>query len=136
MHAAIQYAYDKGVVMISSAGNGTGDELHYPSGYSEVISVSGSAADLATGREFLWPLSSYGLTVDLCAPASGIFTTARRDTAASGTITAYRRASGTSVAAPMVSAAVGMLFAHKGYRSPQQVRGILTSTADDISQPR
>lgn len=135
MHEAIKYAYDRGVVMISSSGNGTGDDLHYPSGFNEVISVSGSSADLSNDREFLWPLSSYGLTVDLCAPASGIFTTALRDTAADGTITAYRNTSGTSVAAPMVAAATGLLFAHKGYRSPQQVRGILTSTADDLSDP-
>lgn len=134
MHEAIKYAYAKGVVMISSAGNGTGDELHYPSGFNEVISVSASTADLENDREFLWPLSSYGLTVDLCAPGSSIFTTALRDTASDGTITSYRTSSGTSVAAPMVAATVGLIFSHKGYRSPQQVRGMLTSTTDDISE--
>jgi hypothetical protein len=134
MHEAIRYAYAKGVVMISSAGNGTGDELHYPSGFNEVISVSASAADLSNGNEYLWPLSSFGVTVDLCAPGTGIFTTTLQDTANDGTVTAYGRFNGTSTSAPMVTAAVGLLFAHKGYHSPQQVRGILTSTTDDIGQ--
>ena len=135
MHAAIQYAHSQGVVMVASAGNATGDELHYPSGYPEVISVSATAADLAMEREFLWPLSSYGLTVDLAAPGSQIFTTTRLDTAANGEVTAYTVTQGTSLSAPMVSAAVGLLFAYRGYRQPGQVRGILSSSADDVSEP-
>ncbi|MEL7340283.1 MAG: S8 family serine peptidase, partial [Bacteroidota bacterium] len=127
MHDAIKYAYAKGVIMVSSAGNGTGDALHYPSGFNEVISVSASAADLATGDEFLWPLSSYGVTVDLCAPGSGIFTTAPLDTANNGQITAYGRFNGTSASAPMVASAVALIFSENGVLSPQQVRGILTS---------
>ncbi|MDX2250183.1 MAG: S8 family serine peptidase [Bacteroidia bacterium] len=132
MHAAIKYAYEKGVIMVSSAGNGTGDDLHYPSGFDEVISVSASDRD-AGGREYLWPLSSYGLTVDLCAPGSRIFTTTMLDTASDGTVTAFTTTQGTSTSAPMVSAAVGLLFAKNGYRTPQQVRGLLTTTTDDIS---
>ncbi|MEZ4827692.1 MAG: S8 family serine peptidase [Bacteroidia bacterium] len=133
MHAAIKYAYSKGVVMVSSAGNGTGDDLHYPSAFDEVISVSASDMDPVSGREYLWPLSSYGLTVDLCAPGSRIFTTTLQDTASDGTITAYTTTQGTSTSAPMVAAATALLFAKNGYRTPQQVRGLLTSTADDIS---
>ncbi|MDX2283558.1 MAG: S8 family serine peptidase [Bacteroidia bacterium] len=135
MHEAIRYAYRKGVVMVCSAGNGTGDELHYPSGFDEVISVSASTADFANRREYLWPLSSYGLTVDLCAPGAGIFTTTLRDTLPDGSVAAFTRANGTSLAAPMVTAAAGLLFSATGPRTPQQTRGILTSSADDISAP-
>ncbi|RMG31684.1 MAG: T9SS C-terminal target domain-containing protein, partial [Bacteroidetes bacterium] len=133
LRAAIQYAFRRGVVMIASAGNGTGDELHYPSGFNEVISVSATAADLANNFEFLWPLSSYGVTVDLAAPGSGIFTSVVQDTAADGTIKRFDSPSGTSTAAPMVTATVGLLFSLRNQLSPQQVRGILTSSADDIS---
>lgn len=133
MLAAIRYAYNKGVIMVSSAGNGTGDELHYPSGFDEVISVSATAADLARDYEFLWPVSSYGVTVDLAAPGSGIFTPVKQDTADNGEITRFGSPSGTSTAAPMVSAAVALLFSTRSTLSPQQVRGILTSSADDIS---
>ncbi|MCB0841252.1 MAG: S8 family serine peptidase, partial [Bacteroidetes bacterium] len=125
MHEAIKYAYDHQVIMVASAGNGTGDELHYPSAFNEVISISASAADLSNGNEFLWPLSSYGVTVDLCAPGSRIFTTTLLDTSSTGKITQFITTQGTSTSAPMVAATVGLLFSHQGFRSPQQVRGLL-----------
>ncbi len=134
MQAAIQYAYVRGVVMVGSAGNGKGDNLHYPSGFAEVISVSGTTYDPNTGREFFWPLSSYGLTVDLCGPAAGILTTQPLDTLSSGEIKAFTRTQGTSFSAPMVSAAVGLLMAHRGTVTPEQARGLLRSTADDVSE--
>lgn len=133
MHAAIQYAYQKGVVMVASAGNGTGDNLHYPSNFPEVISVSASALGVDGSSEFLWPLSSFGLTVDLCAPGSGILTTVVRDTLDDGEICELGIFSGTSTAAPMVSAAVGVLFAERGKLSPDAVRGYLTGSATDIA---
>lgn len=127
MHEAIEYAYQKGVVMIGSAGNGTGDEIHYPSGFDEVISVSATALG-SSGSEFLWPLSSFGVTVDLAAPGSGIYTTALRDsTEWFGTF------SGTSTSAPMVSAAAALLISQRGPLSPEQIRGLLTTSAHDIS---
>ncbi|MEL6133429.1 MAG: S8 family serine peptidase [Bacteroidota bacterium] len=135
MHEAIKYAYDKGVVMVSSAGNGTGDELHYPSGYNEVISVSASTANLSTGFESLWPLSSFGVTVDLCAPGADILTTTVMDTSISGEVTYLTRTQGTSLSAPLVSATAALLLSQRGPLTPQQIRGILTTTVDDISSP-
>ena len=129
MHEAIKYAYARGVVMVASAGNGTGDELHYPSNFNEVIAVSASAAD-DEGDEFLWPLSSYGLTVSLAAPGSNMLTTIIQDTTNNDP---YEFFSGTSTAAPLVSGTAALLLSQRGSCSPQQIRGILTSSADDIS---
>lgn len=129
MHEAIKYAYARGVIMVGSAGNGTGDELHYPSNFNEVISVSATAAD-DDGDEFLWPLSSYGLTVSLSAPGSNILTTVVQDTSGSDP---YGFFSGTSTAAPLVTGAAALILAQRGNCSPQQIRGILTASADDIS---
>lgn len=134
VHEAIKYAYAKGIVMVSSAGNARGDDLHYPSGFDEVISVSASAADLSSGREFLFPLSSYGLTVDLCAPGAGIFTPVPLDT--TKTVNeAFTRTQGTSFSAPMVTGAIALLFSLDGVKTPQQTRGVLVSSADDLSDP-
>ena len=129
MHAAIQYAYQKGVVMIASAGNGTGDDLHYPSGFDEVISVSASAE--SNGNEFLWQLSSYGWTTVLCAPGAGIFSTTLRDSV-DGKWVEYMYASGTSASAPMVSATAALLLSQKNTLTPQQIRGLLANGADDL----
>ncbi len=127
MKAAIQYAYSKGVTMVGSAGNATGDNPHYPSGYEEVISVSASM--FQNDREFLWPLSSYGGTVDLCAPGSGIYTTALTD---SSDRNQYNEFSGTSTSAPMVTAAAALLKSLNPSLTPIQIKGILTSSAKDI----
>lgn len=134
VHEAIKYAYSKGIVMVSSAGNARGDDLHYPSGFNEVISVSASTADLESGREFLFPLSSYGVTVDMTAPGAGIFVPVPLDSTKSMD-EAFTRTQGTSFSAPMVAAAVALLFAKDGIRSPQQIRGILASSSDDLSDP-
>ncbi len=132
MHEAIKYAYSRDVVMVGSAGNGTGDNLHYPSNFDEVISVSASTVSSSSGNEILWPLSSFGWTVSLAAPGSGIYTTAVRDTS-NADDDPFGTFSGTSTSAPMVSAAAALLFSQRGRCSPQQVRGILTASADDIS---
>ena len=133
MHAAIRYASARGVVMVASAGNGTGDNLHYPSGFPEVISVSASAYDARSRSEFLWPLSSFGTSVDLCAPGSGILAPDLSDPE-TGELR-FDFFSGTSTSAPMVSAAAAMLLARQPGLSPQQVRGVLVSTADDLLDP-
>lgn len=132
MHEAIKYAYARNVVMIGSSGNGTGDNIHYPSNFDEVISVAASAVSSSSGNEILWPLSSFGWTVSLAAPGSGIYTTVVRDTSDEED-DPFGTFSGTSTAAPMVSAATALLFSQRGACSPQQVRGILTASADDIS---
>lgn len=131
MHAAIQYAYQKGVIMVASAGNGTGDDLHYPSGFDEVISVSASAQ--SNGKEFLWQLSSYGWNTVLCAPGSGIYSTTLRDSV-DGKWVEYIAASGTSASAPMVSATAALLLSQKNNLTPQQIRGLLANGADDIGE--
>lgn len=133
MQQAIKYAYDRGVVMVASAGNGTGDDLHYPSGFDEVISVSGTIFDEDRNEELFWPISSFGVTVDLAAPAEDIFTTFLREEDESGQTQAFGRIQGTSFAAPMVASAVGLLFSLRGKFSPRQVQGMLASTADDVS---
>lgn len=132
MHEAVRYAAGRGVVMIASAGNGTGDNVHYPSGWSEVISVSASTLSSDSLSEYLWPLSSYGPTVSLAAPGNNIYAPIVVDTTSDEPPFDYF--GGTSTAAPMVSAAVGLLFSQRGICSPQQVRGLLVTSADDIGE--
>ncbi|MHB1687531.1 MAG: S8 family serine peptidase [Ignavibacteriaceae bacterium] len=117
----IKYAFSKGVVLVASSGNSGDDQQHYPSGYTEVISVGNSTPD-----DQVAPSSSYGSRLDLVAPGTDILTTAKGG--------GYSEVSGTSASAPFVSAAAGLILS-LGNFSNEEVKQILKSTADDIDAP-
>ncbi|MCZ7555238.1 MAG: S8 family serine peptidase [Bacteroidia bacterium] len=115
----IRYAYARGVVMVASAGNAQSTALHYPSAYDETISVSAS-----TEGDVLAGFSNYGSTIDLAAPGSDIRTTDRE-----GRYTGFY---GTSASAPFVAAAAALLLSRDDKLSPEEVRGILIASAEDL----
>ncbi|MEJ2615700.1 MAG: S8 family serine peptidase, partial [Ignavibacteriaceae bacterium] len=117
----IEYAYSKNVVLVASSGNSGDDQAHYPSGYSEVISVGNS-----NDYDGVAPSSSYGSTLDLVAPGTSILSTDK-----SGD---YSDVSGTSASAPFVSASAGLILSLGNYTN-EEVRQILKSTTDDIELP-
>ncbi|MCX6150196.1 MAG: S8 family serine peptidase [Ignavibacteriales bacterium] len=115
----IKYANSQNVVLVASAGNSTSDLPHYPSSYSEVISVGAS-----TKEDYVASFSNTGSTIDLIAPGSEIFTTARNNE--------YENVGGTSAAAPFVSAAAGLILSLKNFSS-EEIKQILKSSSDDIA---
>ncbi len=119
MRDMIQYAYDKNVVLVASSGNVGGDDQHYPSNYSGVISVGAT-----TKEDFLTFFTTYGELLDLVAPGESIATT----TLGGG----YREYSGTSFAAPHVSAVAALIVSHNPAYTSEEVRGILVSSADGV----
>ncbi|MDQ2673800.1 MAG: S8 family serine peptidase, partial [Chloroflexota bacterium] len=67
---AINYAWNKGVVLVGAAGNNNREETFYPASMANVVSVS------ATQREDEFShWSSYGPKVDVSAPGSSVQTT-------------------------------------------------------------
>ena len=118
----IYYAYEKGLIMVTSAGNSGDDQLHYPAGLAETISVGAStSADNRAG------FSSYGSTLDLIAPGQDIVSTAIGGK--------YNTVSGTSFSAPMVSAVAALLLSlNPGYDS-ERIRHILKTSANDLLFP-
>jgi len=117
----IKYAYSKNIVLVASSGNSGNDEAHYPSGYSEVISVGNSTED-----DYIASSSSYGSTLDLVAPGTLILSTSKDG--------GYSVVSGTSASAPFVSAAASLILSLGNYTN-EEVKQILKSTSDDIEQP-
>ncbi len=115
----IQYAHKRGVVLVASAGNSGTDLPHYPSGFSETVSVGAIQQNLA-----LAGFSNFGATVDLVAPGQQIWTTKKGGE--------YHLFSGTSASAPFVSALAGLLLSSRPELTPAQIKSILTTTAMDL----
>lgn len=130
LREAIALAVARGVVVVASAGNDGSDAPHYPSDYPGVLGVQWLSED-GTAPGFL---ASYGTGVDLGAPSTLIYSPrlfASDDAGASR----YGRASGSSVAAPLVAGAAALLRSLDRSLGPEAIRSILTATTDDIGDP-
>jgi serine protease AprX len=143
LDAAVEYAWLKGVVVVTSAGNGGANSALYAPGNDPYIITVGATADQLVRASF----STYGVTQDgyakpeLVAPGSQIICPL-----ASGSNIAlnypdrnvdgrYIQLSGTSVASPQVAGvAVLYLQAHPEVR-PGQLKNVLLNTARPLSQP-
>lgn len=116
---AVAYAHACGVVLVASAGNNASPEVHYPSGFDEVLAVGATDS-----TDYLAGFSNYGPTIDLVAPGANVLTTYMDN--------GYTTFSGTSAAAPFVSALAALVISqHPDYRA-DNVRGVLVATADDL----
>lgn len=113
---AIDYATRRGAVVVAAAGNGGTSGPIYPAAYPNVVAVA--ATGPRDGRD-----SSYttGDWIDVSAPGLDIIST---------TPGGYEYKSGTSMAAPHVSALVGLL-ASQGHRA-NVIRLRLARTAVDL----
>src|SRR5205823_1670493 len=107
-----------GVLVVASAGNSAADTPNYPAACPGAVAVS--ATD--TNGDFAY-FSSFGSWVGLAAPGVHIFST-RADNS-------YGSESGTSLAAPMVSAVAALVLAQHPDWSPSEVAAQLEQTAQD-----
>ena len=117
---ALEYAADKGVVMVAAAGNDgpCSDCVGFPARHPEVIAVSATDED-----DDLADFSSTGPEVELAAPGVDTLSTIPRDD--------YDEFSGTSMACPHVSGAAATVIAD-GTTDREDVREQLKDAADDI----
>jgi serine protease len=120
--AAVSYADSHGAVVVASAGNSASETPNYPAACPGVIDVA--ATD--TNGDFAY-FSSFGSWVSLAAPGVGIVST-RNDNSYSGE-------SGTSFAAPIVSAVAALVIAQHPDWTPSRVRTQLEETAQDRGPP-
>jgi len=120
---AYQYALQKDVVFVSAVGNSGSNETKYYPGASEgVIGVS-ATTDIDTWASF----STWGDWVDLAAPGKGILSTFPL---AKGN--GYRIMEGTSMAAPIVSAAAALVRSEFPQLTQKQIKERLEKTAKDV----
>ena len=97
LEAAVDYAWEQGVLVVAAAGNRGSQMPVYPAYFENCIAVAVSTPD---GN--LAPLSSYGNWVDVVAPGFDIYSTLPGNS--------YGYKSGTSFAAAHVSGLAALLF--------------------------
>jgi subtilisin family serine protease len=129
---AVDYAWNKGVVLVAAAGNNGKLESHYPASFPHVISASATQAD----DEFTkW--SNYSPNVDVSAPGASVLTTncQKLRTSSCAYSGDYITISGTSFASPNTAAVVALIRAKNPTWTPQQVVDRLLATVDDLGFP-
>lgn len=122
---AIERANEKGIIFTAAAGNdGTNNDSspHYPSNYNveNVISVAAT-----TANDELASFSCYGpKTVHIAAPGHNIQSTITNN--------GYAIWSGTSMATPHVTGALGLLISQEGRLSVSEIKERLMATSDPV----
>jgi len=124
---AIQYAQEKGVLIIAASGNEHSNVEYYPAAYEGVIGVS--ATD---DRDEHWVLSNHGRNIDLSAPGYMIYSTGIGENLTDNDAFSYM--SGTSMAAPHVAGIAGLLLSQDANRSAEEIAGILFRTSRDLGE--
>ena len=149
IESAVNYSFNtKGVTIIAACGNsGVGTGCDYPAAFTNVISVGATQFDEAKA-----PYSSFGSNLDLVAPGGNTGVDQNSDGFGDGVLQqtinpynpnfpeiistpvdfSYWFFQGTSMATPHVSGVAALLLALDPTLTPSQIKGILTSTADDL----
>lgn len=128
LERAINYAWNKGVVLTGAAGNSGNQSKTYPGAYNNVIAVA--ATD---NKDQKASFSSYGSKwVDVSAPGVNIFSTFPNHSYKINKSLNYDFGSGTSMATPFASAVAALIWSTPSGTSASNVRSKLESSADRI----
>jgi len=116
---AVNYAWNRGCLVVAAAGNNGSNAPFYPASYDNALAVAASDPD-----DRLTDFSQYGAWVDIAAPGDGILSTVPGNR--------YESWSGTSMACPHVAGAAALIWACAPSLTNQQVRVALESNADPV----
>jgi subtilisin family serine protease len=125
LQAAIEASNQYNILFVAAAGN-DGENLdsfsQYPANYDidNIISVAAT-----NSSDNLSSFSNYGSEVDLAAPGSSILSTTLDDT--------YGFKSGTSMAAPHVSGALGLLFSNEPSLAIADAKSLIVDSGDTLA---
>jgi thermitase len=122
LQEAVRYAYDRDVVLISASGNDHSAQPSFPAAYPEVLSVGAVNPD-GSRAEF----SNYGDYLDVVAPGTEIPSTFVHNR--------YAALSGTSMAAPHVTALAGLIRSLNPNLTNTEVIDIIRKSTIDLGVP-
>ncbi len=109
----------KNAIIVAAAGNQNDEIRYYPAAFPNVVGVS------ATNHlDHKWQNSSYYYDIDISAPGQNIFSTWPN--------AGFISSSGTSMSAPIVSAASALVWSHYPQLNNLDIIEVLRTTADII----
>ncbi|MEO0005321.1 MAG: S8 family serine peptidase [candidate division WOR-3 bacterium] len=133
LEAAVNYAWNSGVLPVAAMGNDTLNDdstKFYPAGFANVIAVGATANDderMVKNHNGSWMYSMWGSWIDVAAPGNNIYSTVRNN--------GYDWWWGTSMAAPHVSGTAALLLSRNPDLSPSELKDIIQRTAEDLGAP-
>jgi subtilisin family serine protease len=120
LEEAVQYAVNKGILVVSAAGNDNEHAVLYPANYPNVLGVGSIDSSTLTKSDF----SNYGEKVNVSAPGTNIFST---------WINGYHSLGGTSMSAAMASSVSSLVKQHYPFLTGLQVKEILEGSSTPLS---
>jgi len=143
LHNAVEYAYQRNVVIVASAGNYNDDLKYYPAAYTHVIAVGASDENDKGVYIYDYWSTQYGSWIDVAAPGVNGYAT-------SPTYESFKYHqdpefwslnyiddfAGTSMACPYVAGVAALILSKNPYLTPLEVKTILRSSTDSITSER
>ncbi len=129
LSSAIDYCHANGVVLVACMMNFNNSIPYYPAAYSKTIAVGSTNPDDTRSAPFFWSSTSgsnFGGHIDLVAPGNYMYGLSYDSDWWYGSYWG-----GTSQATPLVTGVVSLLFAQNPSLTFDEVRSILTESAED-----
>jgi thermitase len=114
---AVDYAWNRGCLVVAAAGNGGSSSPVYPAYYTNCIAVAATDS-----TDFLASFSQFGSWVDIAAPGVAVLSTIPNN--------GYTSYDGTSMACPHVAGAAAVLWSHNPSLTNAQLRSALETNVD------
>lgn len=129
LEAAVNYAWNKGCIVVACMGNDNTDALRYPAAFSNLIAVGSVNPNGKKSTPFFWSTTSgsnYGSFIDVCAPGNYIFGLKFDSN------TNYNSYwGGTSQATPHVAGLASLMLAKNPTLTPAKIKDLIQKGCDD-----